>query len=221
MFSQRRRRRTTAHADIFTQTTGACRNNILLLLTADPRQKIQNAYLHFRAHAPPSLYRAGKSCSYSCKATAPNRPAIQGRDRHEARRRHCGNHEAGGNRNPLRLSGQSPDRICRQCRHPPRDGAQMDCHTRLDFRFPAKSIRNIVRPTSARRGGGDQDEQRKQLSHGDLGSCRGGRSHTKGASRHTASSSRPSMTGGCAARVAAMLLTAAGGGSARRCGGGD
>src|SRR5439155_10546272 len=42
-----------------------------------------------------------------CKATAPNRPAIQGRDRHEARRRHCGNHEAGGDRNPLRLSGQS------------------------------------------------------------------------------------------------------------------
>src|SRR5205814_5681217 len=41
------------------------------------------------------------------KATAPNRPAIQGRDRHEARRRHCGNHEAGGDRNPLRLSGQS------------------------------------------------------------------------------------------------------------------
>src|SRR6267143_5643330 len=39
------------------------------------------------------------------------------------------------------------------------------------------------------------------------------------ASRHTASSSRPSMTGGCSARVAMTLRAASGGGSARRCAG--
>ena len=52
-----------------------------------------------------------------------NQSVILGRDRHETRRRHCGNHEARGDRNPLRLSGQPSHRICRQCRHPPGDGA--------------------------------------------------------------------------------------------------
>ena len=46
-----------------------------------------------------------------------------GRDRHEARHRDCGNHEARGDRDSLRLSGQSPHRTRRQRRHPPGDGA--------------------------------------------------------------------------------------------------
>ena len=44
-------------------------------------------------------------------------------DTHEARRGDCGNHEARGDRDPLRLSGQSSDRIRGQCRHPPDHGA--------------------------------------------------------------------------------------------------
>ena len=49
--------------------------------------------------------------------------AISRGERHETRHRHRGNHEARGYRDPLRLSGQSPDRACRQRRHPPRHGA--------------------------------------------------------------------------------------------------
>src|ERR1700704_6512570 len=42
----------------------------------------------------------------SANEVGPNRPAIQGeRDRHEARHGDRGNHEARGNRDPLRLSG--------------------------------------------------------------------------------------------------------------------
>jgi hypothetical protein len=71
-------RRTGCKWDIFTQANAACRNNILHVLIAGPPPKFTNAYLHFRAHAPLALYRAGKSCSYCRKATGPNRPAIQG-----------------------------------------------------------------------------------------------------------------------------------------------
>src|SRR5688572_8551463 len=39
----------------------------------------QNAYQHFRTHAPRALYRAVKSCSNCRKSAEPNRPAIQGR----------------------------------------------------------------------------------------------------------------------------------------------
>src|SRR5207302_4616360 len=80
-------------ADLFT-LAGGCDFSATL-------RRRQNAYQHFRKQAPPALYRAAKSCSNCAKSAGPNRPAIQGeRDRHEARHRDCGNHEARGHRDP-------------------------------------------------------------------------------------------------------------------------
>ena len=82
----------------------------------------QDAYQSFPQNAARMLYRPTDSCSNYPQGRAQHRP-VPGRDRHETRHRHCGNHEARGNRDSLRLSGQSPHRTRRQRRHPPGDGA--------------------------------------------------------------------------------------------------
>ena len=83
----------------------------------------RDAYQSFPGRAARTLYRSVKFLFQLSAQAEPEHRPVTGRDRHETRRRHCGNHEARGDRDPLRLSGQSPDRVRRQRRHPPGDGA--------------------------------------------------------------------------------------------------
>src|ERR1044072_4107627 len=69
-----------------------------------PRLATANAYQHFPEQALAALYRTGKSCSNYCKSAGST--GLQQGDRHEARHRDRGNHEARGHRDPLRLSRQ-------------------------------------------------------------------------------------------------------------------